>query len=190
LYVNYLLESPLPVLVAGAIGLTIAVMVYLSAATRGSQIAIGVVVVATLAGVLVERWIETPREEVAGTLQRLLNAVESNDVPGVLSYLSPQAGDVRTDAETLMPRLDIERANTAGEVEVTLDDELEPQQATVKFKGFIVATDKSSGIRGAYNDGVTVTMEYTDGRWLVRECVPERDWRGEAAKLQRRPPGP
>lgn len=182
---NYLFESPVPYFAAGAIGLTIAVMVYLSAGTRGSQIAIGVVVLATLAGLLVERFVETPREEVADTLQRLLDAVESNDVPGVLSYLSPQAGDVRSDAETLMPRLDIERANSAGEVVVTLDDEDDPQRATVKFKGVIIATDISSGIRGGYNDGVTVTMERTDGRWLVRECVPDRDWRGEAAKLRR-----
>lgn len=182
---NYLLESPLPILMAGAIGLTISVMVYLSMRTRGSQVAIGVVLLATLAGLLTERWIETPREEAANTLQELLDAVESNDVPGVLSYLSPHAGDVRSDAETLMPRLDIERANTAGEVEIALDDERNPTQATAKFKGFIVATDKASGIRGGYNDGVTVIMERAGNRWLVRECIPERDWRGEAAKLRR-----
>lgn len=188
LIVSYLVESPLPILVAGAIGLTVGVMVYLSTRTRGSQIAIGVILLATLAGVLVERWVETPREEVARTLQQLLDAVESNDVPGVLSQLSPQAGDVRSDAETLMPRLDIERANSAGEVEITLDDERNPTQATAKFKGFIVATDKASGIRGAYNDGVTVVMDRAGDRWLVRECIPERNWRGEAAKL-RRPAG-
>jgi hypothetical protein len=181
---NYLFESMLPVLVAGAIGLTIAVMVYLSTGTRGSQIAIGVVVALTLAGLLAEWWIETPREQVATTLQQLLDAIETNDVPGVLSYLSPQAGDVRSDAETLMPKLEIERANSAGEVEITLDNESNPTEATAKFEGFIVATDISSGMRGGYNDGVTVIFERAGDRWLVRECIPEVDWRREASKLK------
>lgn len=187
---NYFLESSLPVIVAGAIGLTIAGMVYLSTRSRGSQIAIGFVLLITLAGVLIERWIETPREQAATTLQQLLDAVETNDVPGVLGHLSPQAGAVRSDAETLMPRLEIERANSAGEVEIALDDEANPQQATLKFKGFIVATDKASGIRGAYNDGVTVVMERSGDRWLVRECIPNRDWRREAGKLRRSPASP
>jgi hypothetical protein len=95
---------------------------------------------------------------VATTLQQVLDAIESNDVPGVLAHLSPQAGDVRTDAETLMPRLQIERANSAGEVVITLDDEQDPTQATAEFKGLIVATDKSSGMRGGYNDGVKVVL--------------------------------
>jgi hypothetical protein len=188
--VNYLLESSLPYLVAGAIGLTITVMIYLSAGSRGSQIAIGVVVLATLAGLILARWIETPREEVGATLQQLLDAVESNDVPGVLAHLSPQAGDVRSDAETLMPRLEIERANSAGEVVISLDNEQNPQQATAEFKGFIVATDKSSGMRGGYNDGVKVIFERSGDRWLVRECIPDRSWRSEAAKLRRTPSAP
>lgn len=180
---NYLFESMLPVLVAGAIGMTIAVMVYLSTGSRGSQIAIGVVLLLTLGGVLTERWIETPREQVGTTLQQLLDAIESNDVPGVLGYLSPQAGNVRSDAETLMPRFDIERANSAGEVEISLDDETNPTEATAKFKGFIYVKEKKSGFRGAYNDGVTVIFERVGNHWLVRECIPEVDWRKEAAKL-------
>src|SRR5690606_2539483 len=123
---------------------------------RGSQMAIGIVLLLTLGGLLTEWWIETPREQVATTLQQLLDEIETNDLPGVLSYLSPNAGDVRSDAETLMPKLKIDRANSAGEVEITLDDESNPTEATAKFKGFIVATDISSGIRGGYNDGVTV----------------------------------
>ena len=174
----------LPVLVVGAIGLTIAIMVYLTTGSRGSQTAIGIVLLLTLGGLLTEWWIETPREQVATTLQQLLDEIETNDLPGVLSYLSPNAGDVRSDAETLMPKLKIDRANSAGEVEITLDDESNPTEATAKFKGFIVATDISSGIRGGYNDGVTVLFERADNRWLVREVIPEVDWRREAAKLK------
>jgi hypothetical protein len=169
---------------AGAIGLTITLMLYLTTGSRGSQMAIGVVLLLTLGGLLTEWLIDTPREQVSSTLQQLLDEIESNDVPGVLGYLSPNAGDVRSDAETLMPKLEIERANSAGEVEITLDDESNPTEATAKFKCFIVATDISSGIRGGYNDGVTVIFERAGDRWLVRECIPEVDWRREAAKLK------
>lgn len=172
---------------AGAIALTIASIVYLSTRSRGSQNAVGVVLLLTVAGVLVERFVETPREQVQATLQELLDAIEANDVPGVLSHLSSQAVDVRSDAETLMPRLEIEKANNTGDMEITLDDEANPTQASIKFTGFILATDIASGMRGAYHDGVTLVMERAGDRWLVRECIPDKNWRSEARKLRRRP---
>ena len=182
---TYLLENPLPIWTAGAIGLTLTAIVYFARRSPGSQIAVAVVVAATLVGVLVEWLVETPREQAHRTLLDVLDAVETNDLPAVLAHLSPQASVARSDAETLMPRLEIERANTAGAVEITLDDETDPTQATARFRGLIVATDKQSGIRGAYHDGVTVVFERAGDRWLVRECLPERDWRSEAARLRR-----
>lgn len=178
---TWLAEDPLPVWLVGALLLTFALVVYLQARTSWSVWAMAAVVV--LVGLLtIVEWLWlTPREQVERTLREVLVAVEEDDLPRTLSYLAPSAVDSRTDAETLMPRLDIYRARALDTPQIVVNGD----EATVNFRAFIKARDKSSGADGGYLDDVQVRFEYDGRRWLVSEVRPAKPWQsGDAEGLE------
>jgi hypothetical protein len=121
----------------------------------------------------------TPREQVEQTLTDVLAAVEANDLPTTLSFLASSAVDTRSDAETLMPRLEISRARVLDTPKI----EVHEDEAEVVFRAFFKAREKTSGHDGGYMDDVTVHFERDGERWLIREVMPAVPWRGGDGKL-------
>lgn len=174
--IEHLAENALPIWVGGAVLLTFAAVVYVQTRSGKALAVMGVIVILT-AGLLVVEWlIETPREAVQRTLYKLAAAVEANDVPGTLAYLAPSAGVIRSDVETLMPLVDIERARIIGTPQIDIEPSRDADRAVVQLRGVIVATVKQSGMKGAADDELTVTFIRDGGRWLMQDYTSRRNW--------------
>lgn len=174
---NYLAENALPIWMGGAVAFTMALVVYLQ--TRSNRALLGnVAVIAATAALLLAEWLmETPREAVERTLYELAATVEANDVPGALRFLSPTADtEIRSDIETLMPLVDIERARVIGTPQIEVDDGPGAKSATVKCRGIIVATTKQNGMKGGAEDELTIGFVHRGDRWLLLDYTSQRNW--------------
>jgi hypothetical protein len=174
---SWLAENALPIWVCGAIALTMAVIVFQQ--TRSSTSVLGILVVLAITGLLLlaERMWETPREAVERTLYELADAVEANDVPRTLTFLSPNASKaIRGDVETLMPLVEIERANIIGSPIIDLPGTPEPTTATATVRGIIVARIKRNGMKGGQDDELTLSLVRNGDRWLIEDYTSKRNW--------------
>jgi hypothetical protein len=169
--VNYLAENSLPIWMAAAIGLTMALVVFLQTRSNGALGAMVAIVLVAAALLAAERMIETPREALERTLYELAAAVEANDVPAVLSYIVRNAV-VRREVEELMPLVSIERARILGAPRIEID----PGGAVAICRGIIVATVKQTGIKGGGEDELSIAFVYQDGRWLLQDYSSKRNW--------------
>ena len=174
---SYLAENALPIWVGGAVLLTLAAVVYFQARTTASLVAMLVVVLLTAALVVAEHFLVTPREAVERTLYELAAAIEADDLAGVLRFIAPQAAEVRGDAETLMPLVDVEKARIIGTPEIAVDESAQPTTATVNCRGLVDVTVKQSGMKGPYMDRVQIHFVESGDAWLIESYTPARDWR-------------
>jgi hypothetical protein len=174
---TWLAENALPIWVAGAIALTMALIVFQQTRSRNALLGVVSVVAATALLLLMERLWETPREAVERTLDELADAVEANDIPKTQSFLASNADPaIRKDVETLMPLVEIERANIMGTPEIELDGGSEPASATAKVRGIIVARIKRSGMKGGQDDELTLAFVRNGDRWLIESYTSKRNW--------------
>jgi len=179
---NWLAENALVIWAAGAVALTMALVVYWQTRTPRAQMAIAVVVLVTAALLVAEKWIETPREAVRRTLDEIAAAVRENDMPAVLRYISPQAANLRRDVETAMPRVTIGAAGIIGTPQIGVDLTVNPAQATVEGRGFIEGTLKRDGMKVRQMAQMTVTFVRDGDRWLVTGYTADKDWRSAVGR--------
>ena len=174
---NWLADNSLAIWMGGAVALTLSLVIYSQLRTNKALAGIGGVVGVTAALLALEWWLETPREAVERTLYELAAAVEANDVPGALRFVAPTADkQIRSDIESMMPLVTIERARVIGSPDITLDDGPTPATATVKCRGIVVATTKKNGMKGGADDELTLTFVRDGERWLVESYTSERNW--------------
>lgn len=183
----FLLESPLAVAAIGLLLVTMGGIAYSQLRTTGALVSLVAAVLLTIGGVVGERLWVTPTEAVRGAVAELFAAIEANDLPRVLTRLDASATDVRSDAETLMPRFRVRSASTGGEVAVELpaDPAAEGAVATATLKPLIDVVHARTGARAAYFDSLRIDLVRRGDRWLVVACVPAKDWRAEAGRLER-----
>jgi hypothetical protein len=173
---NYLAENALPIWAVGAVALTMALIVYFQTRTNGPLLAIGAVIGIMAALLIAEHFVETPREAVERTLYELAATVERNDVEGALSYLASTADtQIRSDVETLMPFVKIERARVMGTPKIEVEEGSNPDTATVTCRGLVIATVKN-GMKGGAEDELTMTWVRRGDRWLVEDYVAKKNW--------------
>ncbi len=174
---NWLADNSLAIWMGGALALTLSLVVYSQLRTNKALLGVVGVVVATAALLALEWWLETPREAVERTLYKLAATVEANDVPGALRYVAPTANkQIRSDIETMMPLVKIDRARVIGSPEITLDSGAAPTGATVQCRGIIVATTKKNGMKGGADDELIMTFVRDGERWLVESYTSKRNW--------------
>jgi hypothetical protein len=182
---NFLAENALAIWMVGAVLVTMAGITVAQLRTRGALLALLAVIVFVGALLVVEHLIETPREAVARTLDELAAAIEANDLPGVLAFIAPTAGEIRKDAETLMPLVVVNKARVLGTPEITVDESAQPLSATAtataKCQGFVDVTVRQNGAKGPYMDRVEIHFVATGDRWLIESYTPARDWRRAAS---------
>jgi len=140
---------------------------------------VAMLAVALVTGLLlvVERVIETPREAVERTLYEMADVVERNDVAGALAYVAPGASQIRSDVETLMPQVRIEKANVMGTPVTEVDMSQSPPTASVSCRGFVYGTLQRTGMTGGQPVELVITFVRDGDRWLVKDYTSPKDWR-------------
>jgi hypothetical protein len=172
----WLFENPVAIWCTGAVFVALAVFVYLQLRTKEALIAILVIVLATVMLLVVERLIVTPREEVQQTLNDLAARIAANDLPGVITFIEPEAKAVRADAESLMPLVTVHRASIMGTPEIAVNMATSPPTATVDCQGLVEVTVKQNSIKGPYMDRVQIHFVREGECWLIDSYTPAKDW--------------
>jgi hypothetical protein len=164
---NVLLENPIPIIAVGGLCVLTAGILFYSRRNLATLAALVLVLLATLAFLAAERMIVTDREQIETGVYAVMDAIEQNNVAGVLEWIDPVAGaQVRSDAEVLMPLMNIETANAAGTVEITLEGD-DPQVGASRFRGFLNGSLKSGGARVAFFDNVEVHWKKVNDDWRI-----------------------
>jgi hypothetical protein len=175
--VTTLFENPLPILVVGGLFATFAVIVYLARRSGASLAALVAVVALTAAMLVVERVVVTQREQVEAALEKMLHAIEENNLAGALAGVDPAATAIRRDIEALMPMLKVEAANSAAE-QITLDESAQPPTATSQFQAYLRGLHQSSGLPVAYlNQRVDLHWVKSGDQWLLDKYTAY--WEGQ-----------
>ncbi len=179
------LDGPLVFGALGALLITMAAIAYGMTGTPTSQVAVLVAILLTIGLIVFERVWETPREQVTSATNALLDAIEEDDLPGVLKLIDPAAVQMRSDAEVLMPQFEIENAGM-GELRIEFSGEQNPSEATVSTqKALIKAKHLKSGMIGAYFDTLELQIKRTGDQWLFIDYQPSTDWRKNANRLDK-----
>lgn len=162
-----LLENPLPIIVAGGLAATLALVVFLSRRNAASLAALVGAVAVTAILLLVERFVTTDREQVENSIAAMLDAVEANNVAGVLDHIDPAAAKIRADVQALMPLIKVDVANAAS-VDVTVDDATNPPSAAVTCRAYLHGIHHQSGTPVGYiNQQVDLHWLKRGDRWLL-----------------------
>ena len=148
-------EDPLVIWLSAAVLFTAVLIIYFQTGQRWSLLAMAVVVLLAGGLTLLEQVLVTPREAVRQTLREVITAIEANDLPATLSTISTTAVEVRSDAETLMPRLEVIRAGVTDTPVIKLDGDT---QATAEFRAIVEVIDRRTGLKAGYFDDLAVTF--------------------------------
>src|SRR5262245_17270393 len=103
-------EDPTPPLVLGTLIASIAAFLLIKTGHRAALWALIGTVVATIAAVVANVMIVTPREEVLATLEEIRTKVEANDPPQLLQFIHPSAIELRNRAQYDLANLTVESA--------------------------------------------------------------------------------
>ena len=162
-----LTEDPTVLIAAGVlIEALLAVALVKSGRTVLIAVMVGVLAV-VLAGVVVERLVVTPREEVEATLDDAAREVEHNDVEGVLSHVDPAAGAFRGAIQSWLPRIQVREA-AIRDLRIEVNRQTSPPTARAEFIGRVNGNFHETGF-----DHTTVLRHFTvefrkqGDRWLM-----------------------
>lgn len=143
----------------------------------------GLVAAFVLAGLLAERAIVTPREEVENALDGAAAALVANDLPGVLRFLAPDAAQLRGEAEANMPQLHFSEAKIR-DLQIAINRYVTPPTAVAQFLGVISVEDARGELpHEHYLEHFTVNLRRDGDRWLLTGV--DRQPRDESGPSQR-----
>lgn len=160
-----LFENPIPIYFVGAFFLVITGLTFLAQRTLKSLLWLAGVAVATLLLLGLERVIVTQREEVEAALAQLLDALEANDMDGVLAAIAVDATEVRADVQSMMPEANL---TDTGATMIHIEAE-QDGQASAQFLGRVDGVHRRTGHRLFYLDEVRLDWRKQGDRWVLTD---------------------
>jgi len=133
---NWITDNPIPLFVLGLL-----VQVFLGVALwqSGRRWILGLMAICACVSVgllVTESIISSPTEEITDTLDRLAAAIQTNDPANVVTFIAPEAAQIRGSAEREMKRVIISEAFVAGTPKIELSTSPEGKTtATASFLG-------------------------------------------------------
>ncbi len=165
---TWLLENPLPILLIGLATTVVLMVVWYQVQKRALLLAIGATIALTALGLVVERAVVTPWEEVEQTLQELADALKANDLERTLSYVSPEAVETRKRAKWAMGRFRVKKAKVS-DLKIQFNPLMSPPMAKATFTGIIAVEDKGGAFNLARPYPIRFTAEFRKQgeRWVL-----------------------
>jgi len=136
------------------------------------------VLLLTLGGVFLERWIETPKEQVAGVLYGAASAIEHNDVEGLFEYISPTARYTPQRARSVLQQYRFQQARITH-LEIEINPLTSPPTATAHLVGWINIEDTQGQPFYAGRITLEVQLRWEKDRWRItghQEQEVRSDW--------------
>ena len=160
-------ESPILMIV---IGLTTAALLgglWLQTGKRILLVLLVAILALTAAGVILERSVETDREQIERTLHRIARDIERNDRPAVLNHIHSKAAHIREAAATETATYEFEQVKIKSNLEIEVDASAEPKTGIAKFNVVVVGSGGGLGKGRRVPRYVTLELEQEDGDWRV-----------------------
>jgi hypothetical protein len=170
---SFFIENGLAIAVIGGLATTLALVFFMARRTGGSLGGLAAAVGATLVLLAIEWFVQSDREQIESAAERVYGAVEANDVNDVLAVIDPAATTMRSDVQTLMPLMKVEKARTLGTMKITIDDTTNPPTAVSSSKAYLDGVHGKSGARVAYfNQQVDLKWVKRGDQWLLDGYTP------------------
>jgi hypothetical protein len=160
-------EDSTPILVIGVIVEAILLLALVKTSRLGLLYAIVGVGIVTGAIVWIEKHTDTDTKRVRRVLDTAAVAVEKNDMPSLLTLISPTAQGMRSQVSGILPQVEIRKAYVTGLV-VNVNRFHNPPTATAEFFGHAEGKDR----RGVYADQhyiarFKVSLHLENDHWLM-----------------------
>jgi len=168
-----LYESPMLVIV---IGLTTAALLgglWLQTGKRILLVMLVAMLALTAGGIILERSVETDREQIDSTLHQIARDIERNDRRAVLAHIHSQADDIRQAAAREIELYEFEQVKIKSNLKIEVDASMEPKTATAKFNVVVIASGAMLGKNRRVPRYVTLEFEQEDGVWRLRSYSHE-----------------
>lgn len=166
---TWLLQEPLYIAILGVVAVAMLGFAWLQTRVQALLYATLAAVVVTGLLLAVEHWVETDQERVAKTLHEIAAAVERNDLQATLRYAASGADEARARVEAEFPRYHFERVSIKHNLEVKINYDRQPPEATATFNVVVVGTAKS--LAGTFHVPrfVEVKLVEQNGHWRVSD---------------------
>jgi hypothetical protein len=144
---DWLFEKPLFLVIMGVLTAVILGGIWLQ--TGRKQAMIGLIVTLALTGllVLIERAVETDREQIDALLHRVAELVERNQIDAALEYAHSDAKEIRERAQTELRRWEFHSISIKRNLEITVDSDASPPRAVAEFNVLVVLSDGSGTLQ-------------------------------------------
>ena len=172
-----LVENPMPIIFLGIIAEAVLITMFVSTRQSAFIWAMFGVLVLVFAGVALEILVVTEVERVEATLDGIANALEANDLQGLLdNYVSPSAVRTRTRAITAMPMVEITSAKISS-LTITINRLTSPPTAEARFIGTVryEPRDPERVPYRYYGRKFVVELRLEGDRWLITDHVADSE---------------
>ena len=132
----------------------------------------------TLSGVVLERAIQTPKEQVASTLYAAAAALEQNDMEALFEHISSAARYTPQRARTILQQYRFRQARITH-LEVEINDLTSPPTATAQLTGLVSVEDPHGQPIYTGRVRLEVLLRWEKDRWRIighHEGATADDW--------------
>ena len=163
----FFFESPLWLGICGTFVTILAAVLWMQTGVRSAAVTAAVACLLTIVLVLVSLRVETDREKVIATINQVAAAVQANDLPGVLSYISPNAVQGLKRAEQELPQYTFREARMTRLRSVLVNRNSTPPSAVAEFS--VIVGVQGHGHQTRVPRFVKAYFVRDGERWLVRD---------------------
>ncbi|MCC6511237.1 MAG: hypothetical protein IT423_19200 [Pirellulaceae bacterium] len=128
-----LFESPVLVGVTGIALTLIALITWIKGGFSAALYSAVVLLLITMLLIGMSQWIQTDREQLDDTLQKVAAAVQANDLPAVMRFIHPAATSGLNRARTELPSYKFSEARITGVKSIEVDSTSNPPSAIAEF---------------------------------------------------------
>ncbi len=166
---SILFEQPWTLGVAGALVVIILVSGWVK--TWNVWLLVGAIasLVGTAALILVERTIETPREEVQRTLAVIAADIESNDPARVVRHISALSPDMIAKAQAELPKHHFRNVKITSVDKIDINERGHDPKAYVEFRVVVEGDFFNGQMSHRVPRFIMVTMHREDGVWKISD---------------------
>jgi ketosteroid isomerase-like protein len=163
---SWLLEEPWTVIGLGLFAELLLGVAFFKTRRGVMLVAMGGVVLAVASAVLLEWFVVTEREAVENTIYAAAEAAEAGDAEKLLSYVAPDAVEVRTAVRHYLGWVDLTSVSINA-LEVSFEGG-SAKRAVARFSARVSLTSKSVDLtRTEYLFPMEVTLRKEGDQWLV-----------------------
>jgi len=138
----------------------------------------GGVFLLTLGGVVLERWIETPKEQIASTLYEAASALEQQDVDRLFEHISSTAHYTPQRARSVLQHYRFQQARITH-LEIEINELTSPATAVAQVVGWISVEDRHGEPIYTGQVRLEVQLRWEKDRWRItghQEQEIRQDW--------------